>query len=152
MQLVNGAGIAEWVVARLPAPTHIGENMALGIINDQGSLIAGAIYHNYRDTDVEITFASISPMWAKPEFIRALLDLPFLGMGVRRITCHTHKKNKKPQKLLISLGFMHEGTLHDATDEGDLYIYGMTRKWYLRSKWHDESIQQAKVAKSYGNS
>ena len=136
MLVLGDGSIAEWVRVRLPLQLEFGECIAVGIQDDEGILQAGVVYYNYCNRNIEISIASNTPRWATKENISGILRYPFINLDCRRVTAVTSRKNDHVRSFLKRIGFMHEGTLHDALDNDDAVIYGMTKKFFLRSKWN----------------
>lgn len=131
--------VSEWIRKRLPENIEsYGEHISVGIADEEGKLIAGVVYSNYSVGNIELSIASINPRWATKERIKAILGYPFFNeqLGCRRLTAVTARDNHHVRDFLKRLGFMHEGTLHDALERGDAVIYGMTKRYFLRSKWN----------------
>lgn len=133
MQLVYGcdAQVAAWVEQLMPAfagDDHFGVCTAIGIA-EGSQLIAGAVFHNYRGHDIEISFAATDPRWASRQRIRAIFGYPFHQLGVVRLTTVTGRKNKRARKLDEGLGFKLEGVLRKGYDgQQDAMIYGLLRE------------------------
>ena len=83
---------------------------SIGVASNDGDIMGVAIFHNYRQNDIEITFITATPRWATLGNIRGILNYPFIQLGVKRMTAITNKSNKKARKLLTGLGFILEGT------------------------------------------
>jgi len=101
---------------------------AIGVASDEGEIIGVAIYHNFRHTDIEITFVTSTPRWATKATVRSLLHYPFFQLGVDRMTAITRKSNKKARKLLEGLGFLLEGTHPYAAMGKTACTYGLYRQ------------------------
>lgn len=84
------------------------------------------VYNRFTGTNVEMSIYSVSPRWATRRTIRTLLCYPFEVMGVRRVTAVTERP--EVGRFLERLGFKHEGTLREGGRDGDLRVYGMTRR------------------------
>ena len=129
--LVFGAGVAAWVAARilvLRTPDALGPHAAIGVERG-GVLIAGAVFHNYRRHDIEVSFASDDPRWARRATIRAILRYPFVQLGCTRLTALIARDNARAARLLQGLGFKREGVLRRAYDgTADALVYGMLRE------------------------
>ncbi len=137
MQMIFGCDpqVTAWVAARMPGfrqEDGFGPCTAIGIAED-GSLIAGAVYHNYRDYDIEISFAADSAKWATRTHIREIFHYPFNQLGCVRLTTVTGRKNKRARKLDEGLGFKLEGVIRKGYDgKQDANVYGMLKhecKW-----------------------
>ncbi len=119
--------VARWVQLQFPHIAGFGECTAIGIIDDD-QLIAGVVYHNYRDQIIEASMASISPRWCNRRVGRALLSYPFEQLKVRRFEMTVAKRNKRMRRFLERLGFQFEGRRRKAMPDGrDGIQYSMLR-------------------------
>jgi len=116
-------GLARWVSERIPNFTP--SNFYTMAFFEKGVGIRGVVlYHNYRNTDIEIVFAG-EGNWAQRDLINMALRYPFT-IGCRRITAICRKDNLAARKLVQRLGFRQEGKLRNAEPDGtDLFIYGL---------------------------
>lgn len=110
---------------------------SFGIV--RGSELAAIIvYSEYRHPSIEASIWSATPRWATPPVLRALLQYPFLQLGVRRVTATTEEGNAAARRFLERLGFRHEGTHPDALMTGTAVSYGLLRadaeRWVVRSR------------------
>ena len=109
--------LAAWAEAMYPKCAPLSRPLtAIGVASSEGKLIGVAIYHNFRQNDLEITFVTADPRWATPGNVRAILHYPFIQLGVERMTAITEKSNKKARKLMEKLGFCLEGVHPYAVD------------------------------------
>ena len=100
----------------------------IGILVDK-KLVAVAVYHNYREPDIQISFASTSPRWATPAAVRTVIHgYPFEQLGAKRLTAIVRKKNKRVRRFLEGVGFKLEGTHPQAFSDGDACTYGLLRE------------------------
>tara|TARA_R110000744_G_scaffold340607_1_gene445860 strand:- start:3386 stop:3820 length:435 start_codon:yes stop_codon:yes gene_type:complete len=128
--------LALWAEARAPGVGPFQRPLtAIGVTTQGGDeIMAVAIYNNFRDCDIEISFAASTPKWATRGNIRAMLSYPFVQLGVKRLSAITTKKNKRCRKLLTGLGFRQEGAHPFAGGDGATAItYGLycepAKKW-----------------------
>jgi len=143
--------VGHWVASRIPhlqTVENLGEYIAIGIVSDEDEIMAGAVFNNYRGTNIEIQFASVDARWATKENIGSLLSYPFVQLGVSRLTAVVSKNNKRVRKFLLGIGFKNEGTLRNAflLPDGspeNAIIYGMIRK--EAGKWL-EGVSHGKVS------
>lgn len=120
MQLVfnQNEELAAWAEANHPECSPLPRPFtAIGVASDDGKILGVAIYHNFSNNDVEITFVTATPRWATSGIVRAILHYPFIQLGVKRMTAVTNKSNKKARKLLEGVGFKLEG-VHPFADGG----------------------------------
>ena len=133
--------IANWVQQRLrEIHNGFGAYSAIGI-EDNGQLIAGVVYHDYRRFSIQISMASETPSWCSRRTLAVLLGYPFYQCKVERITACTAKKNKRLRSLIERLGFRLEGTLRKGFDgHSDLLIYGLLK--HEASRWINRNVSQ----------
>lgn len=113
------------------------------MVSDGEKPQAVVMYHNYRGEGIEVSMAAVTPKWAKRDDIRACLAYPFHQLQVRRVTALVDKRNRRARRFLEGIGFILEGSLKDALPDGDMCLYGMTRRWFLRSKWNEQEKSQS---------
>ena len=102
--------LAAWAEEHFPDCAPLSRPLtAIGVSAIDGEIMGVAIFHNYRQNDIEITFITATPKWATPGNVRGILNYPFVQLGVKRMTAITMKSNKKARKLLTGLGFVLEG-------------------------------------------
>lgn len=118
--------LRRWVQQRVDIAIH-GPSENLGVIDNTGRIVAGVIYHNYRDVSIEETTAAESPKWCLPGIVRELLAYPFRQLGVQRITALITEDNARSIKVTEGLGFIREGVLRSAASNGrNVVVLGMT--------------------------
>lgn len=115
--------LGKWVQDRIPETSyHSFQTMAF--FEKGVGIRAVVLYHNYRQTDIEIVFAG-EGNWARRDLIAEALSYPF-KIGCHRISALARKDNRKVRKLLTQLGFKQEGKLRRANPDGtDLFVYGL---------------------------
>lgn len=106
--------VALWVAEIIPDVAHcFNENSkAIGVVSDN-RLIAGVVYSDYQEkhSTMQLSIASISPMWARKETIRALLSYPFEQLKVHKCWIATASDNEKSLRVTDHIGFKREATL-----------------------------------------
>lgn len=128
--------LAAWAEAHYPACAPLKRPLtAIGIASSYGEALGVAIFHNFRQHDIDVTFVAATPRWATPGNVRAILHYPFVQLGVKRMTATTSKNNHRARKLLIGLGFRLEGT-HPFAHDGIHAVcsYGLYRN-VAETKW-----------------
>lgn len=92
-------------------------------------IIACAMFHNYRNTDIEMSFAAepgTGHKWGQRDLINMVLRYPFDQLGCNRCTMIIRKDNKRARHTAQRLGFKQEGKLRNADVDGqDMFIYGL---------------------------
>ena len=104
--------LAAWAEAIFPECAPICRPFtSIGFAGDDGKIMGVAFYNNFRHNhgDIELSFVAATPIWATPGNIRAILHYPFVQLGVKRLTAHTAKSNKRLRKLMERFGARLEG-------------------------------------------
>ena len=119
--------VAAWVAIKL-AIEDFGPYTAIGVIDGEW-LIAGVVYNNYREANIEMTIASISPRWCASRILRGLFWYPFGQIGCHRVTAVTEHTNQPVREFIRRLGFIEEGVMRRSYLNGnDAVIHGMLRE------------------------
>lgn len=129
--------VIRWTADQMGRPVDPTGKTALAVERN-GDIIAGIFYSGYTGGDIQIALAATDPRWCTPGNMRVILGYPFLQLGTRRLSAVCHVKNDKVHRLMKGLGFMREGKLHDFFEDGHGIVYGMTRRYFLRSKFNDQ--------------
>lgn len=118
-----------WIEQRIPEYKS-GKTTACVGIERQGHLVAVVAWDAFREgVSVDVSIAADNPRWATKQTVRTLLFYAFGQLKVRRINSYCRKGNKRARRLNEGLGFVLEGKLRDACDNGEpLLVFGMTRK------------------------
>lgn len=139
MRLLFGhdKAVADFVAERDPMGVpDFGEYVAVGVLNASGGLIAGAVYHGFKERygTLEFSGAAISPLAFTPGTVRAILSFPFLRLaGINRIWAQTSIRNLRAQKLLKGVGFQPEAVLNSHLGPGHhARLYRL-----LKSEWEE---------------
>ena len=122
--------VSAWLQSKIPG-ISFHDCKAIGIIKDQ-KLIAGVVYHNLRDGQIEASIAVTDKNWANKTILYALFAYPFKQCNCHRILVTVRDNNNKSIKLAKKLGFKHEGKLRQMFPPHDAVLLGMLRsecKW-----------------------
>ena len=129
--MISGLPVIRWVEYNLK--DEFDHNLSEGIgFEKDGKLVCGVVYSNYRDTDIEMSvYCSDKKFWNKA-VLRAFFLYPFEKLGCRRVTAIILKQNKPARLFCERLGFVLEGVMKEALDDGDACIYGLLKR---NCKW-----------------
>lgn len=118
--LDNNGVIVEWVRQRVPHVESFGRSSALGLLAEDGSPLAGAVYHEYHPEyrTIMISFAASTPRWATRHTVGVFLRHPFVTWNVHKLRAAIAHTNERSLKLTQGVGFTREGTLRDEFGEG----------------------------------
>lgn len=115
--------IIPWVENRICDEILLKNIRAIGQLNHDGELVAGAVFGGYNEAHLILSLACDVPMNRK--FLAMMFDYPFNKAGVNRLTAFIKSNNQKSIHLAQRLGFVLESTLQQATLDADLQIYRM---------------------------
>ena len=108
-----------------------GPSTSIGVERD-GKIICAAVYHDYRDGQIEASIAASSRRWANRSVLHALFAYPFNQVGAHRLLVTCNEANEKAMKMNSQLGFTQEGRLRQMYAPHDAVIWGMLKdecKW-----------------------
>lgn len=143
--------LISWVCAKLDMPNP-GPCTAIGIVNEAGAMMAGALFNNqHLGSDgkpymIEIAFVSVDKRWSTRANIKAIFSYPYLQLGVKRVQAITAKRNLPARRFLEKIGFRLEGIARQAWPKGgDAACYSMLRR---ECTWLGEDIDGERRTKS----
>jgi RimJ/RimL family protein N-acetyltransferase len=132
----HDAIVAEWVANQIP---HVGFGeafgpcAAIGCVDDNGIIRAGAVYHGYqpRFRGIEISFAKAPEAVLTRGVVGGLLRYPFEQLQCVRVTACAPLKATSTREFLEKLGFKREGVVRLGFGDDHAAIYGMLarREW-----------------------
>lgn len=84
-----------------------GDARTLGVINEQGQLVAGVVYNNYDDDArlIEMHGAAIDPMWLRRETLQRMYGYPFDQLGVQMLLMRTPVENTRVLRQLAAYNY-----------------------------------------------
>ena len=129
--------VKAWVAKRIGI-NGFGTSTAIGV-QQNGQLIAGAVFHDYRPKNgqIEASIASDSPRWATRSVLYSLFAYPFIQCDANRLLVTCDESNDKAMKMNKQLGFTPEGILRQMYYPNDAIIFGMLKdecKWIIKKE------------------
>lgn len=129
---------------------------AIGVVDDQGSLGAVAIYSGYDGDfhDIEISFAMRPGFYLSRSAISMFLRYPFGQLKCQRVTAATPLKATGTRQFLEKLGFKREGVLRRRFGTDHAAVYGILANEWARSVFNVERRTDApplRVRKNLGH-
>ena len=133
--------VAAWVARQIPHVGAVGFGACRAIAVVSGDRpVAGIVYHDYQPQArcVQISMASVSPLWAQPGTVRALLSVPFEQYGCYKVWTAIPADNERALRFNRGIGMKSEGTLrHQFGPRRHAIIFGMIEpewaaKWRLK--------------------
>ncbi len=100
--------VADWASKKFGKPLR-NWYAAVGIIDNNGVLIGAASFHDYNESNVELSF--YGPGAVSSTVVRGLMQFSFRSLGVNRVTAKTPRGNKTVIRGLPRFGFRMEGVM-----------------------------------------
>lgn len=96
-------------------------------------ILASVVFHNHQAPFrlVEVSMASVTPLWARPKHISTMLSYVFDQVGCGRLQAIVPKRGSGPkhtQKFLRHLGFKFEGCGRKGFGNDDALMFSMLRE------------------------
>jgi hypothetical protein len=89
--------VATWVASMLPRLERgFGECKAMGVLDDDGELVAGMVYHRWSPEAeiIEISGASITSRWLTRPVLWRMFAYPFVDCGCQMVMMRTSVNNQ----------------------------------------------------------
>ena len=98
--------VADWVLERIPHVSDFGPCSAIGVASGE-RLCAGVVFSGYRPDygNIEVSIASESAHWMRPEIIGEILAYPFMDLGVWCVYATMLRDDEKTIEFNKRLGF-----------------------------------------------
>lgn len=151
-RLAVGAAVARWVGGQIPHMSgrpDFGPCSAIGVVDDDGALVAGCVYHNYLPEygGIEISCAANTSRWLTKSIIAAMLGYPFDQLGVVRVQALTPLSATRVRRFLNSLGFVDEGVARSALGPGlDVQITSLLSNEWAQSRFNPRNWREVTPA------
>lgn len=130
--------IARYVARSQGKLPSYGDNfVAIGSVNGAQEIMAGAVFTGYEHPNILMHIAADA---MTPQFVAAIMRYPFVQLGCLRVTGLIEKRNHASRRFAKHLGAVLEGTMKDASLNGDVCVYGLLRA--SAEKWLGERYQQ----------
>lgn len=119
--------VGKWVFAKFGShfdplsATAIGQESA-------GQIVGGCVFDCHSGQAVQMHVAGIGGHWMTRDFLRAVLQYPFLQLKVKKIIAPIDSTNAQARKFVEHVGFIPEATIADAGRHGNLILYTLTRQ------------------------
>jgi RimJ/RimL family protein N-acetyltransferase len=121
--------VCQWVGPRVDEPDFGPWATTIGVEQD-GELVAGAVYHVYRGHSINMHLAAVpGRRWLTRDALWKAFAYPFIQLGCVRITAFIRADNFDSQRFAEHAGFRKEGLMRKACADGtDMIVYGMLRE------------------------
>lgn len=111
MRLLYGqdADVANFVASQIPQVREhgFGECRAIGVIDSQGILKAGWVWHHWwpEAETIEFSGASVDPRWMTKAILHELFDYAFNKVGCQMVLTRNSATNTRLHRQLARYGF-----------------------------------------------
>ena len=122
--ITDGPDVGEWVAEHTRGRYHPVSSQAIGLVRDD-KLVAGVIYENYNGTSLWVHIAITGRL--TPQYLKEIFRYPFVTCDVEKIIAPVGSNNVKSSKLVENMGFVEEARIRDATLDGDIIMYTMSK-------------------------
>ena len=119
--------VGRWVCARIGGQFQPEADKAIGLERD-GELVAGVVFDNYVGRSMCIHVAGDGGHWLTRSFLREVFGYVFDQASVHKLIGPVDSTNAAARRFDEHLGFVAEAVLKDASRDGDLILYTMTRQ------------------------
>jgi RimJ/RimL family protein N-acetyltransferase len=120
--------IGDWVMSQTGGIWVNGRGSAIGLIEDDGTILAGVLFDSYNGASCCMHVAARpGARWLNRGYLWTCFAYPFLQLKVKKLIGLVGANNLKARAFDEHLGFTLEATLTDAHPSGDLLIYSMTK-------------------------
>ena len=120
--------VGDWVYARFEN-SHFDPLSATAIGQESnGQIVGGCVFECFNGNAVQMHVAGEGGHWMTMDFLMAVLQYPFLQLGVKKIIAPIDDKNVKARKFVEHVGFIPEATIEDGGRGGNLILYTLTRQ------------------------
>jgi hypothetical protein len=136
--MVLGRPVVEWVAHQIGA-TFSEHAHGIGWRRD-GEITCGAVYEGWNGVNIYVHLAKMRGTKFPAAFIAAFVDYPFNQLEARRMSAVIASTNFQSLAFAEKLGARLEGVMPEATQGGDLHVYGLLREH--AKKWLSEPYQR----------
>lgn len=134
----------EWAVAHGGTMSFRDDAKPIGM-RDNGALIAVTVFDSFTTTGCWVHVVSNGgKRWVNKEYIIRVFAYPFLQCNYPRLNSFVSVNNKAAIAFNEWFGFVREGVLREAGDDGeDLIVFGLLRR---ECRWLPENAGKASVS------
>jgi len=121
--------VGPWVCARTGGEFSPIGSSTIGLLDEDGTVVAGAVYDNFNGTSICVHLAGEGRNWLNREFLRAGFRYPFDQLKVKKLLGLVPSTNMLARRFDEHCGFQLEAVVTEAAQDGaDLLIYSMRRE------------------------
>jgi len=128
--------VGTWVAERVKQLASWGDFYAMGA-ELNGELVSGVVYNNVGASNATCHIAVSKPTKTLSELLDHAFVYAFKQLGLKRLTVFVESTNEKSLKITSHIGFVEEGVMHQAGDNGqDVIVKVLWPGNYRRGRKH----------------
>lgn len=137
--------VAGFVAQILPAGAGFvrgfGKCKAIGVIDKDGRLVGGVVFHNWHPEAgvMEVSAASIDPRWMAGTIHRRVFAYPFDQAGCQLIVLKVRADNERMASMARRIGFDAHLIPRMYGRESDGFIFTLTDDAWRQSRFHERT-------------
>jgi len=123
------------------------EHQAAGIINRDGYIVGGVVFHNWNPWagTIELSAAATTAKWLTRRIITQILAYPFIKCGCQMIMGQTEKNNRRDRRLMCGIGFSEQHIERLFGRDNDGILQTLTDDEWKAGVYYDEGIEDGTV-------
>lgn len=128
--------VGTWVAERVKQLASWGDFYAMGA-ELNGELVSGVVYNNVGASNATCHIAVSKPTKTLSQLLDHAFVYAFEQLGLKRLTVFVESTNHKSLRIVNHIGFVQEGVMHQAGDDGqDVVILVLWPGNYRRGRKH----------------
>ena len=142
MRLLYGhdAAVSKFVSDLIPQVREhgFGECRAIGVLNADGLLIGGMVFHHYwpEAGTIEFSGAALTPKWLTPHILDRMFSYAFDIAGVQLLITRNSGTNKRLHRQLAAYGFERFDIPRMFGRDEDGVFWTLTEEAFRAGKFH----------------
>ena len=126
--------VGTWVAERVKQLASWGDFYAMGA-ELNGELVSGVVYNNVGASNATCHIAVSKPTKTLSQLLDHAFVYAFDQLGLKRLTVFVESTNHKSLRIVNHIGFVQEGVMHQAGDDGqDVVILVLLPGNYRRGR------------------
>lgn len=118
--------LLRWAADRLGLEDMPADSQAMGVLAPDHAIMAVGVLNNFHDEGAWIHIAADHRApWADRRILAQLFYVPFVHLGLHRVTGRVPAWNHKAISLNLRLGFQLEGREREGFKGKDMLVFGM---------------------------
>lgn len=154
MRLLYGhdKAVAEFVSNLIPqVRAHgFGECRAIGVINGDGLLVGGMVFHHYwpEAGTIEFSGAALTPKWLTRRILDAMFGYAFDGAGVQMLITRNSGSNTRLHRQLAAYGFERFDIPRMFGRNDDGVFWTLTEEAFRAGRFHAQQAHGGSAVKT----